>query len=68
VRGRFIKGHEVLSYEVRRDPAYGHYHLHVSYPDGTETTEEIAHASDLIDHVAQLMRQLRRDGWTLDPQ
>lgn len=67
MRGRFLRGSEVLSYEIHRDPAFGPYHLRVTHPDGTQTTEEILHASDLIDHMAALMKRLRKDGWTLDP-
>lgn len=67
MRGRFTRGGEVLSYEIHRDPAFGPYQMRITHPDGTQTSEEIPHASDLIDHVAALMKRLRREGWTLDP-
>jgi hypothetical protein len=67
VKGRFVRGKEVLSYDISREQPTGPYRLHVLRPDGTELITEIAHATDLVDHVSALMKRLRAEGWELDP-
>ena len=57
----------MLTYDISREHATGPYRLHVLHPDGTELITEITSASDLIDHVAALMKRLRAEGWELDP-
>ena len=59
----FDRNGEKLRYEVRRERSDGRYRLVITHPDGTESVEEIDHATDLIERSVRLMNTLRDDGW-----
>ena len=62
---RFVKNGEEIRYELRREKLDGPYYLVRVRADGTETVTEIDQATDVVEHTAEVMRALRRDGWTL---
>jgi len=59
----FDRDGEQLRYEIRRDRLAGRYRLVLTHPDGSESVEEVYHASELVERSVRLMNALRDDGW-----
>ena len=61
----FARGAQILRYEVTREGAFGYYRLVITYPDGSESVQQVQEPSELSDRTEALMNQLREDGWEL---
>lgn len=61
----FDKDGERLRYEISRDRNASRYQLIITLPDGSESVEEVAEPTELIERSMQLMNSLRVDGWRL---
>jgi hypothetical protein len=61
----FARGAQILRYEVTREGAFGYYRLVVTYPDGSQSVEQIHEPSELTERTEALMNQLRAEGWEL---
>jgi citrate lyase beta subunit len=59
----FDRDGERLRYEILRDRSMGCYRVVITHPDGTESIEEVAEPTTLIERSAALMNSLRSDGW-----
>jgi hypothetical protein len=58
----FDKDGERLRYEIMRNRS-GRYRVVITRPDGSESVEEVAEPTELIERSVQLMNTLRGDGW-----
>lgn len=61
----FDKDGERLRYEISRDHNASRYQLIITLPDGSESVEEVAEPTELIERSVQPMNSLRVDGWRL---
>ena len=59
----FDRGGERLRYEILRDRSVGCYRVVITHPDGTESVEDVAEPTALIQRSAELMQSLRGEGW-----
>ena len=59
----FDRDGEKLRYEITRDRSEGRYRVVITRPDGTETIEEVAEPTALIERSVEFMASLRDDGW-----
>ena len=59
----FDRGGERLRYEILRDRSVGCYRVVITQPDGTESVEDVAEPTVLIQRSAELMKSLRSEGW-----
>jgi hypothetical protein len=59
----FERDGERLRCEISRDDMGGVYRLAVTWPNGTNTFEDIGQPTVLLERSVQLMDGLRRDGW-----
>ena len=59
----FDRNGEKLRYEISRDRVGGHYRVVITRPDGSESVEEVAEPTELVERSAQLMSSLRNEGW-----
>ena len=59
----FDRNGEKLRYEISRDRTVGRYRVVITRPDGSESIEEVAEPTELIERSVQLMNSLRGEGW-----
>ena len=59
----FDRNGEKLRYEIRRDNSAGYYCVIITQPDGSESVEQVAEPTALIERSVELMNSLRGDGW-----
>jgi hypothetical protein len=59
----FDRDGQRLRCEITRDRAAGCYKLVVTHPDGSESIEEVAEPTELVERSVRLMHALRGDGW-----
>ncbi|MEQ1727322.1 MAG: hypothetical protein ABL982_02990 [Vicinamibacterales bacterium] len=61
----FARDGRQLRCEVARTDEPASYHLILTQPDRTRTTEEIADPAALVERIAVVTADLRADGWQL---
>jgi hypothetical protein len=59
----FDRDGQQLRYEITRARADGVYRVIITHPDGSETVEEVAEPTEVIERSVRLMNSLRSDGW-----